>query len=460
MQDKSLFFSPINKLMGKLSLNGKFTLINLLVLIGYLFGFYVLYNSAANYCLWFFTALSFCLTFYALIGCLKSLKQTILFLPTKVKLMALGELELGSKQTDAFSVVLTALAGYRQNMYGVIEQINEVSSTLNSSAHEIASGNSELSERTQDQASCLVETSASLNNLTTTIKKNAESAKEAADLSNNATFVAQKGGEAVNQVITTMGDINESAQKIQEITGVIDGIAFQTNLLALNASVEAARAGEQGRGFAVVASEVRNLAQRSAEAAKQIKGLINDSMTKVASGDAQVKVTFATMQDIVSSIENVNTIIGKIAIASNEQSMSIEQINIVIAQLEGNTQKNAAQVEEVAASAELLKDQSSKLVEVIDKFEADKNSVPTLENKTDGKKATKLKPGLSTKNKPAPKQIPAIKSSAKPKPNPIKSGSSSVKPAPAAPKPEIKKEPIKSPKDRAAADDSDLWKEF
>jgi methyl-accepting chemotaxis protein len=251
----------------------------------------------------------------------------------------------------------------------MVGDISDVSGTLNCSAHEISSGNNDLSERTQEQASCLVETSASLNNLTQTIKKNAANANEASDLAGTATNFAQKGGEAVNQAITTMGDINESAKKIQEITGVIDGIAFQTNLLALNASVEAARAGEQGRGFAVVASEVRNLAQRSAEAAKQIKGLINDSMNKVASGDAQVKVTWTTMQDIVTSIEHVNSIVAKISTASNEQSLSIEQINIVISQLEGNTQKNAAQVEEVAASAELLKEQSNKLVDIVGEFE-------------------------------------------------------------------------------------------
>ena len=187
-----------------------------------------------------------------------------------------------------------------------------------------------------------------------------------------------------------MGDINQSAQKIQEITSVIDSIAFQTNLLALNASVEAARAGEQGRGFAVVASEVRNLAQRSAEAAKQIKLLINDSMSKVAAGDAQVKLTYSTMQDIMSSIRGVNEIIAKISVASAEQSNSIEQINLVISQLEGNTQKNAAQVEEVAASAELLKDQSSKLVDLVNQFVIDKSTLnEEVDNSNDKKEVLK-----------------------------------------------------------------------
>lgn len=383
------------------------------------------------------------LILYAIMGLVHSVRGSMASLTEQAKSIASGDLvnviKIASR--DEFSSLLGDLSEMQRNLCSMVHQINDVSSTLNFSAHEIASGNNNLSERTQEQASCLVETSASLNNLTDTIRVNAGSAKDAAELSNNATMVAQKGGEAVNQVITTMGDINESAQKIQEITGVIDGIAFQTNLLALNASVEAARAGEQGRGFAVVASEVRNLAQRSAEAAKQIKALINDSMSKVASGDAQVKVTFATMQDIVDSIENVNSIIGQIAVASNEQSMSIEQINIVIAQLEGNTQKNAAQVEEVAASAELLKDQSSKLVSIVGEFQVTEASVSSHNKKID-KPASVIKKSPST-NKPqasltkqavpaAKASIPAAKSSipaakpvassvAKPAASPIKS---------------------------------------
>ena len=262
-----------------------------------------------------------------------------------------------------------AFIAMQANLRDIVGNINDVSQTVNSSAREISSGNSNLSERTQGQASALVETAASLNNLTTTVKKNAGSARDATTLADKSSSIAEQGRDAVGRVLITMSEINDSAEKIQEITSVIDSIAFQTNLLALNASVEAARAGEQGRGFAVVASEVRNLAQRSSEAAKQIKQLINDSMSKVQAGDKQVKLTADTMQEILQSITQVNDIVKLISTASVEQSNGIEQINIVVSGMENGTQKNAALVEEAAASAELLEKQSDKLVEVMNRFE-------------------------------------------------------------------------------------------
>lgn len=269
---------------------------------------------------------------------------------------------------DDFNVLFTAFDRMQQNLSEIVGDINEVGATVNSSAREIASGNSNLSERTQEQASALVETAASLNNLTDTVRKNADSARDATTLANKSSNIAQEGRNSVGKVLITMNEINDSAQRIQEITAVIDSIAFQTNLLALNASVEAARAGEQGRGFAVVASEVRNLAQRSSDAAKQIKGLINDSMSKVEAGDKQVKLTADTMQEILESITQVDSIVKQIAVASSEQSNGIEQINIVVSGMEDSTQKNAALVEEAAASAELLEKQSNKLVEVMSRF--------------------------------------------------------------------------------------------
>jgi methyl-accepting chemotaxis protein-2 (aspartate sensor receptor) len=303
-------------------------------------------------------------------GFTNKLKESIDSLIRAIQRIASGNLSesIPKLGKDELNEIVDGMVAMQNKLGAIVHDIGSVSHSLSLSSREIASSNNHLSERTQDQASCLVETSASLNNLTDTIKVNAESTKTAAALSNNATNLAQKGGDAVNQVILTMDDINQSAQKVYEITSVIDSIAFQTNLLALNASVEAARAGEQGRGFAVVASEVRNLAQRSAEAAKKIKELINDSMIKVASGDTQVKHSYATMKDIVDAIKNVNEIIENISIASAEQSSSIQQINMVISQLEGNTQKNAAQVEEVSASADLLKDHAFKLVEVTRQF--------------------------------------------------------------------------------------------
>lgn len=270
---------------------------------------------------------------------------------------------------DDFKILFDAFSAMQANLREIVGDINDVSHTVNGSAREISSGNSNLSERTQEQASALVETAASLNNLTDTVKKNADSARDATTLADKSSNIAEQGRDAVGKVLVTMSEINDSAERIQEITSVIDSIAFQTNLLALNASVEAARAGEQGRGFAVVASEVRNLAQRSSDAAKQIKQLINDSMSKVEAGDRQVKLTADTMQEILESITQVNDIVKLISIASAEQSNGIEQINIVVSGMEDSTQKNAALVEEAAASAELLEKQSNKLVEVMNRFD-------------------------------------------------------------------------------------------
>ena len=300
----------------------------------------------------------------------KSTKKSLELAAESANEIANGNLAvtINTECKDDFKILFDAFITMQGNLCQIINDVNEVSNTVNSSAREISTGNANLSERTQEQASALVETASSLNNLTETVRKNAESAREATNLADKSSNIARKGQESVGNVLVTMGEINESAQKIQEITSVIDSIAFQTNLLALNASVEAARAGEQGRGFAVVASEVRNLAQRSSDAAKQIKLLINDSMSKVEAGDKQVKLTADTMQEILQSITQVDEIVKLISVASSEQSNGIEQINIVVSGMEDSTQKNAALVEEAAASAELLEQQSNKLVDVINRF--------------------------------------------------------------------------------------------
>jgi methyl-accepting chemotaxis protein len=456
-QNESEASTNINNLISALS-DGKTLILQLLV------------KRSTQYVglFWIIIASIICsiiLVLYCITGFMEAIRNPMADLMASIKLIASGNLvsEIHAHGTDEFNDVLLELSEMQHDLLSVIQQINEVSSTLNLSAQEIATSNGDLSERTQEQASCLVETSSSLNSLTDTIKKNAESARDAADQSNNATQVAQRGGEAVNQVITTMTDINNSAQKIQEITGVIDGIAFQTNLLALNASVEAARAGEQGRGFAVVASEVRNLAQRSAEAAKQIKGLINDSMSKVASGDAQVKVTYETMKEVVASIESVNTIIGQIAVASNEQSNSIEEINIVISQLEGNTQKNAAQVEEVAASAELLKDQSSKLVGIVTNFEIDKAAGHSTKSHSEyNKKPTEPKKSDSSRRPDVSKKMETVKKSDTSKKFDAPKKQDFVKKSDVVKKYEPVKAEIKSPshKETSVLEDDNAWKEF
>jgi methyl-accepting chemotaxis protein len=249
----------------------------------------------------------------------------------------------------------------------IVGQIRESTDAINTASKEIAQGNTDLSSRTEQQASSLEETASSMEELTSTVKQNAENAKQANQLAIGASEVAVKGGAVVSQVVTTMGSINESSKKIADIISVIDGIAFQTNILALNAAVEAARAGEQGRGFAVVATEVRNLAQRSAAAAKEIKELIGDSVEKVGAGTKLVDQAGKTMEEVVTSIKRVTDIMAEITAASQEQSAGIEQVNQAITQMDEVTQQNAALVEE-AAAAESLEEQAQVLAQSVAVF--------------------------------------------------------------------------------------------
>jgi methyl-accepting chemotaxis protein len=251
---------------------------------------------------------------------------------------------------------------------GIVSQIKEATESITTASKEIAQGNTDLSQRTEEQASSLEETASSMEELTSTVKQNAENAKQANQLAASASAVAVKGGQVVGQVVDTMGSINESSKKIADIISVIDGIAFQTNILALNAAVEAARAGEQGRGFAVVATEVRNLAQRSAAAAKEIKGLISDSVEKVGNGTKLVDQAGKTMEEIVTSIKRVTDIMSEITAASQEQSSGIEQVNQAITQMDQVTQQNAALVEEAAAAAESMQEQAENLARAVASF--------------------------------------------------------------------------------------------
>ena len=250
----------------------------------------------------------------------------------------------------------------------LISRIKESADTMNGAAQEIASGNADLSQRTEEQASSLEETSASMEELTSTVKQNAENARQANQFALSASAVAVQGGTAVDQVVHTMSSISASSKKIADIISVIDGIAFQTNILALNAAVEAARAGEQGRGFAVVATEVRNLAQRSAAAAKEINTLISDSVEKVGQGAQQVDTAGKTMLEIVTAVKRVTDIMGEITAASSEQSQGIEQVNRAISQMDDVTQQNAALVEEAAAAAESLEQQAQEMAELMASF--------------------------------------------------------------------------------------------
>ena len=258
---------------------------------------------------------------------------------------------------------------------GPISTVKVAVETINTASKEIAQGNADLSRRTEEQAASLEKTAASMEELSSTVKQNADNAKQANQLASAASSVAVKGGEVVGQVVGTMSAINESAKKIEDIISVIDGIAFQTNILALNAAVEAARAGEQGRGFAVVAGEVRNLAQRSASAAKEIKELITDSVNKTTEGTQQVENAGHTMQEIVTSVKRVTDIIGEIAAASSEQSAGIEQVNEAIMKMDDVTQQNTALVEEAAAAAESLLEQADELMNAVSVFNLDEKNI-------------------------------------------------------------------------------------
>ena len=267
--------------------------------------------------------------------------------------------------------VLIALKTMSASLQTIVAQVRRGAELVATASSQIASGNLDLSSRTEQQASALEETASSMEELTSTVKQNADNARQANQLAVSASDVAVRGGKVVAQVVDTMASINASAKRIVDIISVIDGIAFQTNILALNAAVEAARAGEQGRGFAVVASEVRNLAQRSAAAAKEIKTLIGDSVDKVAAGSTLVNQAGATMDEIVSSVRRVTDIMGEISAASAEQEAGIGQINRAITEMDTVTQENAALVEEAAAAAASLQEQASELSNTVSVFKLD-----------------------------------------------------------------------------------------
>ena len=315
---------------------------------------------------------------------------------------------------DETGRLLLALKDMNAALVRIVTQVRGGTDTIATASGEIAAGNLDLSSRTEQQASSLEETAASMEELTSTVKQNADNARQANVLAASAQQVAGKGGEVVEQVVKTMGAINSSATRIVDIIAVIDGIAFQTNILALNAAVEAARAGEQGRGFAVVAGEVRNLAQRSAAAAKEIKALIDDSVEKVHHGSELVDRAGATMAEIVQSVGRVTDIITEISAASQEQTAGIEQINSAVTQMDQVTQQNAALVEEASAAAQALQEEARALAQAVGTFRLDASAAPASAPAKPAKAQARIASGQAVRQPAKPAAKPAPKAAAKP----------------------------------------------
>jgi methyl-accepting chemotaxis protein len=314
-----------------------------------------------------------------------------------------ARVEVDSK--DETGELMAALKEMNDGLRGIVGRVRTGTDAIATASGQITAGNQDLSSRTEQQAGSLEETASSMEELTSTVKQNADNARQANRLAAQASETAVRGGDVVAQVVSTMGSINESARRIADIIAVIDGIAFQTNILALNAAVEAARAGEQGRGFAVVAGEVRNLAQRSAAAAREIKDLIGDSVEKVEAGSRLVDQAGATMEEVVGSVKRVSDIIGEIAAASDEQRAGIEQVNGAIVQMDQVTQQNAALVEEAAAAADAMQDQARELAQLVATFQIGHDSptpaVRTANPSRSAHTAIAVRPAAATR-KPAP----------------------------------------------------------
>lgn len=297
---------------------------------------------------------------------IRPLKEAVQMLDTIADADLTTPIPSGGK--NEIGQLYTAMQRMQNNLNDIVARVREGSREIHHGTREIASGNADLSSRTEQQAASIEETASSMEEMTATVKQNADNARQASTLAADASSTAERGGDVVQQVVTTMHGISSSSQKVSDITSVIDSIAFQTNILALNASVEAARAGEQGRGFAVVAGEVRNLASRSADAAKEIKALIDDSVTQIQQGSTLVEQAGATMSDVVTSVRRVTDIMDEISAASQEQSDGIEQVSQAVGQMDQVTQQNASLVQQATAAASSLEEQANRLEEAVAVF--------------------------------------------------------------------------------------------
>ena len=337
--------------------------------------------------------------------------------------VASGDLtvQIDTSTKDEIGQLMLALRHMNDSLLKVVGEVRIGTDNIAAASTEIATGNMDLSARTEQQAGALEETASSMEELTSTVRQNADNARQANQLAVSASEVATKGGEVVEHVVETMSDINASARKIVDIIGVIDGIAFQTNILALNAAVEAARAGEQGRGFAVVAAEVRNLAQRSASAAKEIKSLIDNSVEKVDYGSKLVSEAGATIREVVQSVRRVTDVVSEITAASQEQTAGIDQINMAITHMDEATQQNAALVEQAAAAAAAMQDQATSLSQMVSIFKIDQHST---QQSAASVRPAPLKAPVAPKSSPAPTLIASAPKPSKPT-NPTKPDASS-----------------------------------
>jgi methyl-accepting chemotaxis protein-2 (aspartate sensor receptor) len=341
------------------------------------------------------------------------------------------------QSNDEIGLLSQSMERFRETLLGSLLKIKQSADTVSSASQEIASGNDDLSQRTEEQASALEETAASMEEMASTVQHNADNATAANQLAAAASSVAQRGGQAVSEVVGSMHSISQSSQKMSDIISVIDGIAFQTNILALNAAVEAARAGEQGRGFAVVAGEVRTLAQRSAAAAKEIKGLIDESVEKVTQGTRQADQAGSTMQEVVSSISRVADMIGEISAASREQSEGVNQVGEAVSQMDQTTQQNAALVEEMAAAANSLSQQSVEMVQAMAFFQLGQASAAAPVARAKPVSRPIKPPAKPSAAKPTPK----AKADALQSPTPVKAPALESRSPTSAPQPPNRKEP-------------------